>query len=186
MRRQLFQLSSLLLLPGITGCFDTEGREYAKSGIEVSQFRGLEQCVQLEETDQLAADVLALVNEQRAAADAGLAPVVMSDRLARVADDYACQMIEESFFDHFDPYTHRGPADRAVAGRYTFYAIGENLAAGPTSAEEVLELWMNSAEHREIILDPNWTEMGLAVRGGGEYAVYWVQLFGSPAKRQFR
>lgn len=185
MRRNLIQLVSLMLLPGITGCFDTEGREYAKTGIDVTQFRGLEECIQLQETEQLAAEILALVNRERAAADEGLSPVIMSDRLARIADEYACRMIEQSFFDHFDPYTQRGPADRAVAGRYAFYAIGENLAAGPTSAEEVIELWMNSAEHRAIILDPNWSEMGLAVRGGGEYAVYWVQLFGSPASRRF-
>ena len=44
-----------------------------------------------------------------------------------------------------------------------------------------MKAWMESPSHRDIILDPSWREVGIAVRTGGEYAVYWVQEFGDPA-----
>ena len=69
-----------------------------------------------------------------------------------------------------------------MTGKYAFYAIGENLAAGQQTPAEVMKVWMDSPAHRDIILDPNWTEVGIAVRVGGEYEIYWVQLFGRPAK----
>ncbi len=127
----------------------------------------------------MADQVLQLVNLERAEAE--LPPVVLNPTLARVADDYACRMVVEEFFGHTDPLTGRGPGDRAVAGKYHFYAIGENLAAGQETAAEVMRVWMDSPAHRAIILDARWMEVGIAVRTGGEYAIYWVQEFGTPA-----
>jgi uncharacterized protein YkwD len=40
---------------------------------------------------------------------------------------------------------------------------------------------MESPSHRDIILDPVWREVGVAVRHGADGAVYWVQEFGDPA-----
>jgi uncharacterized protein YkwD len=90
-------------------------------------------------------------------------------------------MIEGDFFGHHDPDTGRGPADRALAGKYAFYSVGENLAAGQETAADVMKVWMKSPTHREIILDPAWKEVGIAIRGGGEYSLYWVMEFGDPA-----
>ncbi len=40
---------------------------------------------------------------------------------------------------------------------------------------------MKSTEgHRENVLSPQWKEIGIAVRVGGEYGVYWVQEYGNP------
>ena len=68
-----------------------------------------------------------------------------------------------------------------MAAKYRYYAVGENLAAGPATAAEVVKEWMESASHREIILDPSWKEIGVAVRSGGKHGIYWVQEFGDPA-----
>jgi len=127
----------------------------------------------------LSDQVLHLVNLERAAE--GVAPLVANPALERIAEDYACRMIDASFFDHVDPGTGYGPGERAVAGRYAYYAIGENLAAGLESPAEVMAVWMESASHRANILDPSWKEIGVAVRSGGEYDIYWVQEFGQPA-----
>ena len=48
--------------------------------------------------------------------------------------------------------------------------LGQELAAMPFEWKE-----------RDIILDERWKELGVAVRLGGEYAIYWVQEFGDPA-----
>jgi len=135
----------------------------------------------LTDAENLADQVIQLVNLERAAADRSLSPVVRNDQLSSIAEKYACQMIEEGFFAHYDPVRGRGPDDRAVAGKYAFFAIGENLAAGPGTAAEVMELWMESPAHRDVILDPTWTEIGVGLRAGGEYGAYWVQVFGNPA-----
>ena len=90
----------------------------------------------------MADQVLQLVNLERAEAD--LPPVTRNPALERIADDYACRMIAENFFGHRDPETGHGPGDRAVVGKYRFYAIGENLAAGQETAAEVMKVWMEA------------------------------------------
>lgn len=140
---------------------------------------GSARCITPEDAERTTDQVLQLVNLERAARD--LPPVVKNATLEKIADDYACRMIEESFFGHTDPTTGHGPGDRAVVGRYHFYAIGENLAAGIDTPADVMKEWMDSPSHRTIILDPKWTEVGIGMRRGGEYATYWVQEFGTPA-----
>lgn len=55
--------------------------------------------------------------------------------------------------------------------------MGENIAAGHSTPEEVMTGWMNSKGHRENILRPGFKEIGIGcVEKGGTY--YWVQCFG--------
>ncbi len=89
-------------------------------------------------------------------------------------------MIEEGFFAH-ESEDGAGPGQRAINGGYVFLAIGENLAGGQSSPEQAMVDWMASTEgHRENILAHQWREIGIAVRTGGEFGVYWVQEFGNP------
>jgi uncharacterized protein YkwD len=136
-------------------------------------------CTTPEAADRLADQVLQLINLERASAD--LPPVVINSKLVEIAGDYACRMVEHRFFGHEDPINGRGPGNRAISGKYAFHAIGENLAAGQQTAAEVMKVWMESPAHRAVILDDRWKEVGIAVREGGEYGVYWVQEFGDPA-----
>lgn len=96
-------------------------------------------------------------------------------------------MIDGEFFAHTNPMTGEGPGERAVRAGYSFVSLGENLAAGQRTAEKALDDWMNSSTgHRENILHPMWTEIGVAVRLGGEHGVYWVQEFGDPTTAPLR
>lgn len=140
---------------------------------------GATKCVAEDCVESLDDQVLQLVNLERA--EAGLAPVVKSEVLSKLAGDYACRMIEGGFFGHTDPESGYGPGERAVAGDYLFWSVGENLATGQPTAAEVMRVWMESELHRANILDERWTEIGIAVRTGGEYSIYWVQEFGDPA-----
>lgn len=129
--------------------------------------------------DQLVQEVFDLVNRERTSR--GLNPLTMNPLLNQIAEDYACEMIEEGFFDHVNPFTGEGPGQRAINAGYVFLAIGENLAGGQTTPVQVMREWMASRQgHRENILSPQWSEIGIAVRTGGEHAVYWVQEFGNP------
>lgn len=171
----VFGLHALLLLGAGTGCFSTD-----PPPLSAGQKASFEQakCTSPDDTEAMADQVFKLVNLHRQRH--GLQPVASSVRLNKIATDYACHMIEEGFFAHQDPLTGDGPSSRALSQKYLFFAIGENLAAGPQSAEDVMSRWMQSPSHRKIILDPTWRELGVGVRIGGKYATYWVQEFGDP------
>ena len=179
MKRRSWSLAfELLGLLGLcTGCYmpSPPGADDPEAARDSQAFR----CLIGEDADRMADQVLQLVNLERA--EEGLPPVVANPTLAQIAGDYACRMIELDFFGHKDLETEHGPGERAIAARYFYYAIGENLAAGQQTAAEVMTVWMESPSHRAIILDPKWEEIGIAVRSGGDYSVYWVQEFADPA-----
>ena len=72
------------------------------------------------------------------------------------------------------------PATRADDHGYVFYEVGENLAVGYTSPEDVMVAWMDSDGHRANILHDTYTEMGVAARVALDGQIYWVQEFGDP------
>lgn len=128
--------------------------------------------------ESLKARMLELVNNERTSR--GLQPLTLNPILCQMADNYAREMIECDFFAHQNP-AGEGPGQRAISLGYVFLSIGENLAGGQTTPEQAMADWMKSTDgHRENILSPQWTEMGIAVRVGGDYGVYWVQEFGNP------
>lgn len=159
------------------GCFGPAG---GRSDDYAARTSSVAPCLSPEDADRLAEQAIELINLERSLYD--LAPVSAHSSLKRIADDHACRMIEDGFFGHRDPATGRGPGERAVVGRYRFRAVGENLASGPTSAAEVVRLWMQSPSHRSVILDPRWVDLGMAVRANDEGTYYWVQEFGEPVE----
>ena len=183
-----FVVPAVSLLGLSTGCYNAEmPPEAAQEAVAdehgpsaTAEVREAPSCLTAEEADRMADQVVQLVNLERVAE--GMPPVTTSDKLAKIAADYACEMIEEGFFGHRNPMTGHDQADRAVAGKYVYYVIGENLAVGQQTPAELMKEWMESPAHHDAILDPTWTEIGVAVRLGGEYSIYWVQLFGHPAE----
>jgi uncharacterized protein YkwD len=112
----------------------------------------------------------------------GLAPLALSTPLARAARLHARNMARLGFFDHTDPQG-RGVGERVAifdrAGRFTY--IGENIAAGQSSAVSACESWIGSAGHRANILDPEFTQIGAGFAAGGVYRRYYVQVLGTPS-----
>lgn len=124
------------------------------------------------------AEILRLVNVERQRV--GLLPVRHDAVLETQATQYACEMIHYDFFAHDNPVTGSSLRDRAEEFGYEFRIIGENLAAGQATPQQAMADWMNSTGHRENILNEEFTELGVGVRTGGEYGIYWVQEFGRP------
>lgn len=122
---------------------------------------------------QAAAQVLALVNEERA--NAGCSPVTASSSLAQLAAVFSKDMAARGFFDHTDPDGNT-PWDRAAALGITDLG-GENIARGQSTAEAVMEAWMNSPGHRANILNCDFTTLGVGVHLG-EGGPWWTQDFG--------
>jgi uncharacterized protein YkwD len=136
----------------------------------------------------LASRALQLVNEARARGArcgertfAPAPPVKLSGTLANVALGHAADMARHDYFEHQD-LSGRSPADRVRAVGYPEKLVGENIAYGPKSAEEVVQGWLDSPGHCENIMDPRFAEMGIAYAAGhaSKRGLYWVQLLVAP------
>jgi uncharacterized protein YkwD len=136
----------------------------------------------------LAARALQLVNNVRARGTRcgersfGPAPPVrLSGTLNDVALGHAADMARHDYFEHDDLSGHT-PADRVRAVGYPEKLVGENIAYGPESADEVVKGWLDSPGHCENIMDPRFAEMGIAYSPGqvSRRGLYWVQLLVAP------
>ncbi len=133
-------------------------------------------CDEPDDSSVLSAEVIALVNQERVLR--GMNPLTLSKRLSAEAADYACAMIEDDFFGHDHPETGDSFVDRHAESAFRCFPAGENLATGHTSAEMVVEDWMNSDDHRKIILNDVYQEMGLGLRrDSADGRLFWVQFF---------
>ncbi len=139
---------------------------------------------------ELECEVFDLVNQYRAAgADCGAAgsfspthALLWHETLTQAARLHSLDMGENGFFDHVNP-DGEAPWDRVEALGYTNWAlIGENIAAGDSTAEGVMNGWMNSDGHCANIMDPNFTQIGvgLAEVPSSDYVYYWTQVFATP------
>ncbi|MCM3718885.1 LysM peptidoglycan-binding domain-containing protein [Fictibacillus phosphorivorans] len=116
-----------------------------------------------------ATQVSQLVNQERQ--KAGLAPLTLDAELCNVALVKAKDMIAHNYFDHNSP-TYGSPFDMMRNFGIDYTAAGENIAKGQTSAQAVMNDWMNSPGHRQNILSSNYDLIGVAYYEGA-----WVQLF---------
>jgi uncharacterized protein YkwD len=107
--------------------------------------------------------------------------VKLSGTLASVALGHAADMAEHNYFEHEDLAGH-SPADRVRAVGYREKLVGENIAYGPQSTEEVVQGWLDSPGHCENIMDPRFAEMGIAFAAGqkSKHGLYWVQVLATP------
>ncbi|MCK9895536.1 CAP domain-containing protein [Frankia sp. AgB32] len=122
------------------------------------------------------AQVVALTNAERERV--GLHPLSVDPTLAAAADAHSRDMAARGFFAHTSP-DGRSVSDRVVALGYRYSRVAENIAAGQTSAEEVVTGWMNSPGHRANILIPQLRQIGVGYATGGEFGTYWTQVFGT-------
>lgn len=167
-------------LVALAGCPGTgTGDTTPVASMIVSQITGGDTCVVPTNQAAIRERVVELVNLERTSR--GLGEVTLNPLLNTMAENFCCEMIEQDFFAHVNPNTGDGPGQRAINAGYIFLAIGENLAGGQTSPEQVVYEWMQSTEgHRENILGAQWREVGVGVRTGGDHGVYWALEFGNP------
>lgn len=128
--------------------------------------------------EELAFQVLALVNRERAANN--LPPLHLQSQLQSAAHWLAQDMAANDYLDHTD-HEGRELEGRLAAFEYKEYmAIGENVAAGPATAAEVVAEWMQSPGHRSNILSADFTEIGIGHQSSAssKFRHYWCQDFG--------
>ena len=129
------------------------------------------------------AAVRARTNAERA--KAGLAPLAAAPELDRAAQVHAEDMLRRGYFEHESP-EGKTVRERARAEGYDWRAIGENIALGQLTVDEVMDSWMKSPEHRENILDRDYRDLGVGLALGESrkgFRVLWVQTFGRRMRR---
>lgn len=126
--------------------------------------------------------LLAAINRARSLR--GVAPVEAVPGLAAAAEDHARDMVARGYFDHQSP-EGRNVADRAEKRHYDFRKIGENLAVGQATPDEVVEAWTNSPGHARVLYDPVLREIGIGYMPGPlrrrpqTFNHVWVAVFGT-------
>ena len=118
-----------------------------------------------------ARQVVDLTNEQRRIN--GLAPLQIDTRLSYVAQTKSQDMQSKGYFSHTSP-TYGSPFDMMRDFGVSYRTAGENIAQGQRTPQEVVNAWMNSAGHRQNILNGNFTHIGVGYEASGKH---WTQMF---------
>lgn len=127
--------------------------------------------------------VVELTNEFRA--ENGLSGLTLNPLLTTAADNHSENMAALDFFDHTGA-DGSNIGDRVAATGYNYSRAGENIAAGYSTPEEVVQGWIDSPGHRANLLNPDFTEIGVGYHflendtGSVNYNHYWTQVFGTP------
>jgi uncharacterized protein YkwD len=140
----------------------------------------------------IAGRVLELVNAARARARrcgseafAATDPLRRDALLEKAALAYAQDMARYGYMDHTGR-DRSSPQQRISAAGYAWVEAGENLASGVMSADEVVAGWLHSPGHCANLMQPAYTEMGVAfaVNPRDAAGVYWALEFGRPPGRR--
>ena len=123
--------------------------------------------------------VLELTNIERARNS--LQPLVWHEAASGAARAHSADM------QHSGQLSHTGSDGSNVGQRLErvgvtdWWAWGENVAAGQTTPEAVVEAWMNSTGHRANILNPDFTHLGVGLTrqaaAPGRMPTFWTQKF---------
>jgi len=107
------------------------------------------------------ADVNALRHEH------GLGSLRFSTKLAAAARAHSFEMAKRGYFSHDS--ANGSSFDRRIVRYYPlrgtrYWSVGENLlwSSPDVDASGALSMWMNSPEHRKILLTGRWREIGLS------------------------
>ena len=135
--------------------------------------------------------VLGLVNEARSRSrrcgwkryDAAPA-LSLSESLNRAAAAHARDMADRSRLDHTGG-DGSSSAERATRAGYAWRVVGENIASGQATPEQVVEEWLGSAHHCANLMSSDFTEMGVGFAANSTSAggIYWAQVFAAPRTR---
>lgn len=118
-----------------------------------------------------AEEVVRLINEERK--KNGVKPLAIDNTLMDSAYTRSTEL--KTSFNHKRPNGNQG---YTMALELGYSTVGENIAAGQPSPEEVVSAWMSSAGHRSNILNPDFTDTGVGCYISDDGWIYWAQLFG--------
>jgi uncharacterized protein YkwD len=135
-----------------------------------------------------ATSVLARLNQYRAAGaycgsggNYAAAPALAWNLpLTQAADAHSRDMVANNFFSHTGA-NGSNAGERISAAGYNWNSYGENIAAGQSSINQVVDGWMASAGHCANIMTAAFADIGVACVTGNAsttYSTYWTMELG--------
>lgn len=116
-------------------------------------------------------EVTQLVNVIRA--ENGLGALTIDETLSQTARAKAVDMAQNNYFSHTSP-TYGSPFDMMKQFGVDYNTAGEDIAKGYSTAQAVVDGWMNSPGHRANILNASFTRTGVGYTDNGNH---WAQMF---------
>jgi hypothetical protein len=121
-------------------------------------------------------DIIRLTNLERK--KAGLGELRPNGKLTAAARAHSANMAKQGIFSHeLDGKDH---SKRIQDAGYDWISSRENIAFNQKSAADVVKAWMHSPGHRENILAPEITEIGVGIVKNDKGEPYFTQDFGRP------
>ena len=124
-------------------------------------------------------EIIRLTNEARSINQ--LMPLSANSHLDLAAEEKLNDMAVQEYFAHVSP-SGVTPWFWIQKAQYRYKVAGENLAIGFTNSQDTLNAWLNSPSHKANILNSQYRDIGVAVKGvkiGSTTGILVVQMFGS-------
>lgn len=106
---------------------------------------------------------------------AAAAPVQWNLLLEQAAQRHSDDMASRNWFSHTGT-DGSSPATRISATGYRWYTLGENIAAGYSTVQSVVDGWLKSPGHCANIMNSRFKEIGMArqINAASRYGSYWT------------
>jgi uncharacterized protein YkwD len=111
----------------------------------------------------------------------GRGTVVLDSRLTKAAAIQSEAQAKRNWIGHYGP-DGSVAKDRAARAGYRAKIASENVASGQKSFSDVMRSWEGSAGHRENLLRPEVTAIGVAMAKTSGGRPYWTLVLGTERK----
>lgn len=108
------------------------------------------------------------------------APLRWDSSLYSAAAGHSLDMARRNYFEHRSPEGGNVRTRATAASPQRWKTLGENIAGGDHSAAEVMQAWLQSRDHCQNMLDPEFQEVAVAcaAQPGSEWGTYWTMVLG--------
>ncbi|HVS40011.1 MAG TPA: CAP domain-containing protein, partial [Gemmataceae bacterium] len=125
--------------------------------------------------------LLDLTNAERAKEK--LPPLTANPLLFQAARAHSANMAKKGEMKHV--LDGKGVEQRLDDVHYDFRKCGENIGwSDGASLAEIMKGWMDSKAHRDHILEPAFTDIGIGVARSDKGEYYYTQVFGVPFEKE--
>ena len=170
---------------------DKSGGSFVDPNLIDDELRSdIDKCELLEEQCKQLLELFVLTNKHRSELFGKPGELESNLILNDVAQRHSCFMatirtLKHSATDDREfPESDKKLTNHVTRAGYRWLHVGENVAAGQFTAEEVLKAWIGSPEHREILEKKDFTALGIGLAKGPKRN-YWTMVFGEPKNKGF-
>ena len=119
----------------------------------------------------LESEITTLINEYRASN--GLSTLNVMNIISFEAETHTDYMVQIGEVNH-DNFNERY---QYLVANANAKSASENVAYGYNSAASVVNAWLNSPSHKEIISNPSFTDFGIATKIDSKGKYYYTNIF---------